>query len=183
MTVTAAYQPEFYSKNETGLYVFLMESIGSAALEVYEIDSNDQAHFLPSNFYTARFRGRRPIFDGGQVFILQHQIPDVAGIKIVRNTPIDQTVDWKRVERFPMKMIEFALDKLTMILQELFDRLCETSPPGTYTTEITQTIAFEAYAHFPAAEVNFALDKLFTIMAEIDANKETDPDKPFAEGN
>jgi hypothetical protein len=73
-----------------------------------------------------------------------------------------------------MNMIEFTLDKHTMICQELAYRKCD----ALVGTEMTQLIRFEAYTPFRANEVTFALDKIIAILAEIAASAEDCRDRP-----
>lgn len=181
MSITKQYIPEWQDANEDDEYSFFFESIGAQALEVYEVNGLGVPTFLSPNFYSVEFVGRRPLFDGGNIIITQHQIPDFTALKMVRNTPIYQTVDWKTFARFPSVMVEFALDRLTMILQELNNRLCDNDL-YTPVTVIDQLITWEPYDPYYASRLNFALDKLTLIAQEIAAGKEVDPSLPFSPG-
>jgi hypothetical protein len=55
-------------------------------------------------------------------------------ISIERNTKITQQVDFQPYGPFPANIVEFALDKLTMIAQELDVRKCNCAGEESFWT-------------------------------------------------
>lgn len=177
MTITTIYQPEVFDVDPVNEYYdFTFENTGPDSIEIYEVDADENFTFVHPNKYALIFdsykTGEDFIRYGGRLIIKTKNLLSTTEIIFVsRNTIIDQTVDLERVKRFPMETVEFVLDKLTMICQELDYRLCPDPDGIEVTTEITQLINWYAYDKFPAAEINDALDKLTQICLEIDGAK------------
>ena len=170
MTVLVMYAPRIIPVKETQFYTIKWESACKDDIEVYEIlQSEDQSErrrerVRPQDyniFY--RRKPESPINEGGNVQFARPHPDWVTHVSIERNTLIDQTVDFPDKTAFNGRMIEYALDKHTMIAQELVQRKCTaiTSIP------ITQEIPFTAYDDLKASVVNFAVNKLVTILQEI----------------
>lgn len=124
MTVTVIYTPETSVYIGQGTYQFTFESIGADAFELWAVDATGARTFITTNDYTTEFNGATPIFDSGAVTITNDLPAGTTSISMERNTPITQLVDFQPYGRFPADVIEFALDKLTMICQELDARKC-----------------------------------------------------------
>lgn len=170
MSVTKSYTAEF-SLVAGREYTFFFELIGTQAFELWATDSEDNRWLIPPNQYTMKLTGTRPLFDGGVVTLNDDPAEEVFQYVAVRNTPIDQTVDFQNFTRFPEVLVEFAMDKLTMIAQELNDKLCDQVPGEEPATPLTQELIWESYDPFPAGNLNFALDKMTQICVELDATK------------
>lgn len=170
------YEPEAFLPRFPREYPFTFEHIGLQAIEVYEIpDGFNQKRLVNPNDYTVDFRSDRlPIYAGGVIkFSRPHSLGTVA-ISIERNTRITQLVDFPTGREFPAVMVEYALDKATMIFQEIAKRKCD----AVVGTPMTQELTFQPYGYFPASALNFALDKLFAIATEIDNSAEDCVDRP-----
>ena len=181
MTVLVMYAPRVVPARRAGgdpglidgrhrRYGIPWESAGKDDIEIYEIARDANAaerrreRVRPQDYeirYNKQFRS--PINESGNVTITRPHPDWVTHVSIERNTLIDQTVDLKRWSAFNGRMLEYALDKHTMIAQELVQRKCTavTSIP------ITQEITFSAYDDLKASVVNFAVNKLLTILWEI----------------
>lgn len=164
--ITEPYTPEEYSVNADQFYRFTFPCVGAEAVEVYEVLSTGRRMRARLQDYTIRFASapRDPLKYRG--FVEFHR-PHTAGTELVRverNTFMDQVVDFKQYTPFNTRMIEFTLDKLTMIAQELAERKCD----ATVTVPITQEIAFGSYWAIQAQQVNRALEKINRILFEID---------------
>ena len=174
MSVLNTYYPVRFEITDLGIYLFGFENTGLDSIEVYEVNADNELTFLRPNKYNIIFNDTNEDFIsyGGAVVLKRSKLKsDTVEIYIERNTNIDQTIDLANVTRFPAETIEYVLDKLTMICQEIDNRKCN-DPDGTDpVTPITQTINWYAYSRFPAAELNFALDKLTQICLEIDGDK------------
>lgn len=172
MTILDAYAPEEFDVNAEKEYQFTFPAVDNDSVEVYEIileDGIEYQYLVPIQDYTLRWDDtnlRYPLLDRGKVtFDREHSVGCVR-VRIVRNTLIDQTIDMPVYGAFNSRMVEFGLDKATMIAQEIADRKCN----ATTVTPITQEIVFGAYDFFPAKNLNFAVEKLYDILAEIKAS-------------
>ena len=176
MTITTAvYTPVEVNYNPlVEEYAFVLEIIGPEAFELWYVDAAGTRTLASPDRYVASFNGQPPLYDSGQVKLTRPAPEGTAVLSIERNTPITQLLDFNNVDPFPMNMVEFTLDKHTMICQELAYRKCD----ALVGTEMTQLISFDPYTPFYANEVTFALDKIIAILAEIQATAEDCRDKP-----
>ena len=124
MTITTIYSPEINDYVGLGPYSFLFESIGADAFEVWAVGDFDERTYIPPSNYIATFVGSTPIYDGGEVTLTVEPPVGTLSLSFERNTPITQLVDFNPYGRFGANVIEFCLDKLTMICQELDARKC-----------------------------------------------------------
>jgi hypothetical protein len=164
--ITEAYAPEEYSVNADQFYRFTFPCVGAEAVEVYEVLSTGQRIRVRLQDFTLRFASspRDPLKYRGSVQFLRDHTADTELVRIERNTFMDQVVDFKRYTPFNTRMIEFALDKLTMIAQEIAQRKCDVG----VTVPITQEITFGSYWAIQAQQINRALEKINRILFEID---------------
>ena len=141
MTITVIYSPE--SQNYTGLvtYPIGFESIGAEALEIWAVDASGNRTYLPPSDYTSLFYGDTPIYDGGEFTMTVPPPVGTVSLSIERNTPITQLVDFQPYGRFGANIVEFALDKLTMICQEIDARKCNKVDQLPTATGITPNVA------------------------------------------
>jgi hypothetical protein len=168
MTVALAYAPEsFAPQSKAKSYKFDMESTGLSSIEVYEIYADDVRLLLPASRYTIEFSGTQPIFDGGNLLITNGPRAGTESIVIERNTIITQLVDFNRVKKFTPDILEFTLDKATMILQEINKRKCGDEIP-----DIFQTIDLFPYGPFGATILNDALTLLVDTIKAMEAAKD-----------
>jgi hypothetical protein len=124
MTVTLQYKPEKFPVDPGQEYTFLFESIGAKAVQVYEMDVNGDLTFITKDDYNVSFSEPGPFFNGGTVTFTTAHLPATTHIYIERVTPITQRMNFLAYGRFPADDVEWALDKITMILQELDARKC-----------------------------------------------------------
>ena len=175
MTIlTTNYEPAFHTPIEFGERIgFTYPTIGPAAQEVYEITLAGVRTLVSLDSYFIEYAGSpglRKVLTGGRVIFTVPYREDTFVISIERNTPITQLSDYKKSGEFHMDTIEFVMDKITMILQEIAFRKCDKEGE-TVTTEITQLIDFYAYGPFSAETLDFVIDKATAIALEIKAAK------------
>jgi hypothetical protein len=129
MTVDSAYYIEQYLEDGEFNYPFQMESIGVDAVEVYVISSGVRT-LLPSTEYTIEFGYRNPVNSGGKV-VLNAALADGEILQIERATPITNDQVFAAGKPFDAEAFEYAIDKLTFILQELEGSVCDCRPAKT----------------------------------------------------
>jgi hypothetical protein len=176
MTILSAYKREILLPTDDRLYNFSFPCVGPEAVEVYEITGVNTRNLVKVQDYSIRFssHARDPLKSNGSIRFNRPHIDDTIRVVIERNTPITQLVDMPVFRSFNGRMVEFVLDKLTMICQEIAERKC-----GVQTiTPITQLITFTAYDDFKASVLNFAMDKMNDILIQIDTSSEDCRDRP-----
>jgi hypothetical protein len=125
MTIDSIYVPETFNVVPELEYQFTFEHIGETAVFVYEIDNQGNRYLKTQNVdYTLSLdTSTAPIYFGGTVnFTIPHAAA-IVQVEIARATPITQLVDYGDYTPFPAATHEFALDKLTMIIQEQLGNL------------------------------------------------------------
>ena len=126
MTVLAeTYTPDVLAYTGLGDYDFTYDIIGEEALEVYALNAAGDRTLIAATEYTVVLSGLAPIWDGGTVTVTGTIPADTTQLSLERNTPITQLVDFSAYWSFPSKDVEFSLDKLTMIAQEIEYRKCD----------------------------------------------------------
>jgi len=167
-----AYAPEEFAITTEQEYSFTFPAFDDASIEVYEIielDAVEYQYKVDIQDYQLdwnQVNRRYPLKKNGKVtFNRLHSVGTVR-VRIVRNTLIDQTIDFPPYSAFNSRQVELAFDKHTMIFQEIADRKCNAST----TTPITQEIQWGAYDDFKASVMNFAVEKLFDIAQQIEAS-------------
>jgi hypothetical protein len=173
---TLNYQPTYwYPIADAGTDVtFDYPTIGNIAQEVYEINPAGVRTLVPLDNYFIEYTAapeRGSVFLGGTVVFTAPLLDDTWVVSIERNTPITQLTDFKKVGEFPMNTIEFVMDKITLIMQEIGFRKCSLEGGPYVTAGITQLVNFYPYGPFRAATIDFVLDKVTTIAADMMANK------------
>ena len=169
--VTTNYSPTYHDPGEFGEELrFDYPTIGRIAMEVFEITEEGVRTEASLDSYKMIFSGGfspRIIEDGGTVIFTRPYREDTFVISIERNTPITQLTDLKKFGNFHMDIIEFIMDKITLILQEIAFRKCNQEGGPYVTTEITQLVDFFAYGPFEATTLDFVIDKATAIALEI----------------
>lgn len=171
MTVFATYEPVYADITDEQSYNFPYEAVGADAIEVYEAcDVLAIRKRVAHSDYVIDFHGgeRTPTKEAATIRFSREHTPGTTRVVIERNTLIDQTTDLPFVHSFNTRMLEFTLDKLTMICQEMVQRKCT----AVSATPITQEITFGSYRTLEDGAVTFALDKLSTIINEISGTAE-----------
>jgi hypothetical protein len=163
---------------------FLLENSGASSIEVWIITDGGIRYLMPVQNYGLSLPSNRPLFNGGTIIFTAEVPVQTASISIERNTPIVQVTDYQLAggfsnqshssASFPSPSIEFALDKATMIAQEIAYRKCN----AVVTIDMDQLISFTRYTQFTAAMLNGALDKLTAILLEIDTSADDCRDCP-----
>jgi len=182
MILTDDYSPAEQTIGEPHeLIRFPWPSVGLESIEVYEVDAEGVYTLVSANDYTVFFSGANGFlldYTGGKVQFTRLYSEGATAVSIQRNTLMTQTVDFLNREIFTPEIIEFALDKHTMILQEIAFRKCEDTGGTPVSTSITQLIAFSAYGQFMAEALSLGLDKLTQISFEITQAKESCENTP-----
>lgn len=140
---------------------FDFESIGQLALEVWlETETDVPGVFnrerVAPQYFNLALNGVPPAYVGGTITLTGDIDDTVDRISIERNTPIKQLCDFSSFAPFHMDLIEFTLDKLTMIIQEIAYRKCSIA----VTLPITQELTFNPQDVLYVSMVDFALDKV-----------------------
>jgi len=175
MTVlTTNYQPVYFTPVTAGESIrFTFPNTGLASIEVYEITIGGTRNLVSIQDYTIEFAGApglRKLSTGGRVKFTRAYRDDTFVISVERNTPITQLADFKQVGEFHMDTVEFVMDKITMILQEIAFRKCNKAG-GPYVGDVNQLVDFYPYGPFSAATLDFVINKATAIAAEIKAAK------------
>ncbi len=172
MTVFVTYKPTFHDAIpyvDKPAYVCGWESVGAAAIEVYEIDdTNDTRMLVDKTDYSIEFHGgeRVPTKEDATITFSREHASNITRVSLVRNTLMEQVTDMPNVRAFNTRMLEFTIDKVTMICQEMVGRKCTAFT----NTPITQEITFGSYRVLDEGAVTAAMDKLSTIIKEIAAS-------------
>lgn len=124
MTVNVIYNPEVFAITSYPDFEFTFEVIGAEVVEVFEIDGFANRTYVNPADYSLALGSGVPIYVGGTVTFNRALLGTTTGIVIERNTPITQLIDLENYGRFPPDVIEFGLDKLTMIAQEMDAHKC-----------------------------------------------------------
>lgn len=167
-----AYAPEEFVITAEKEYSFTFPAFDDASIEVYEIidvDAVEYQYLVPIEEYQLdwnQVNRRYPLKKNGKITFKRPHSVGTARVMVVRNTLMDQTIDFPPYTAFNSRQVELALDKHTMIFQEIAQRKCNAAT----TTPITQEIQFGAYDDFKASVMNFAVQKLYDIAAEIEAS-------------
>jgi len=163
--ILSQYAPESFLPTAAKKYAFVFENVGPESIEVWEADVAGIRSLIPASGYNIRLQpDLLPLYRGGVIEFTRAHLAGTVGITVERNTRITQLLDFTQAEDFPARMIEFALDKATIICQELVLRKCT----AVTSTPLTQTITFQPYGYFPAAAITAALAKITLILKEID---------------
>jgi len=123
VTVDSKYYIQPIANNGVLEYTFEMESIGDEALEIYTISSGVRT-ILASTEYTSSFGYRDPINTRGTI-TLNAALPEGTTLQVERYTPITNEQVFPAGKPFESEGFEYAIDKLTFILQELEGHLCD----------------------------------------------------------
>lgn len=179
MTVTTQYAPSDQALNSARTYSADFPFSELSSIEVYEIigtGEDAKRYLVPVSDYTVELFGetRYALFDNASVTFSRIHSLNCSAVRIERNTLIDQTVDFPKDAPFIGRMVEYALDKATLICQEIAERKCQV----VVNTEMTQLFNFTGYFGFNAADINAAVAKLYAIMLEIDTTGEDCTDRP-----
>jgi hypothetical protein len=159
MTITVEYSAVKTAFTGQTAFTFPWECLGLQALEVWaetETDTPgtyDRVQLAPQEYYVV-FGGGAPTFLAGTVTLTGAIASTVDRISIERNTPITQLADLKNFGPFKMPTLEFMLDKMVMIIQEMLDKKC-----GVTFTEIPlQPFRFDEYTVLSATVVDAAIE-------------------------
>jgi len=175
MTIIVGYNPQDQALTPNRVYSADFPFSERSSIEVYEL-IDGLRYLVPVNDYTLEVFGdtRYSIYDNARITFSRVHSLGTTAVRIERNTLIDQTVDFPKVSPFIGRMVEYTLDKATLICQEIAERKCLVN----VTTPITQTKNFTGYFGFNAADINAAVAKLYAIMLEIDQTGEDCSERP-----
>lgn len=133
MTIDSKYAIELYREDGGTSYPFRFESL-DGQLAVESIAPNGDRTLIPSSEYAVIYQGVGPIFQRGEINLLS-PISTGNQLFIKRSTFINNEQVFEAGKPFQPEAFEFAIDKVTMIPQELEGHLCDCS------SEITDFVA------------------------------------------
>ena len=119
MTIDSGYIPEGFNPTPILTYTFKFEHLGPQSIKVTEIYEGKSVE-VPKTDYSLALEEpiSDTVYDGGVITFNRPHPPGVISISVVRVTPLSQLVDYQPYGPFPAETHEFALDKITLILQE-----------------------------------------------------------------
>jgi hypothetical protein len=181
MPITKIYEPVQYDTlNVDKEYQFNYNYIEDSSIEVYELIKEGDTtyrYLVPVTEYYVKpktNRPRYPVKDGAEIKFTRNHSVGTVGVRIERNTLIDQTADFpKHHTPYNGRMVGVAFDKATMIFQEIAKRKCDV----VTTTPLTQEVDWTAYDDFKKSVLKASVDKLFAIALEIDTTGENCEDR------
>lgn len=171
MTVTTtSYAPVVTTINADLEYPFAFPYSEDISIEVFEILNTGQRVRVDAQDFTLSTSTpfREPTKQGGVIAFNRPHGSTVEEVSVERNTLIVQNADLPVVDALNTRMVEYTLDRLTLILQELASRKCATVTGVT----VDQRLVFGSYFALPAASIDAALDKLTAIALAIDTTAE-----------
>lgn len=128
MTISQNYEAERYTWDGERTLEFTFENSGLDSFEVwFETLVGDGVYTreqVQPQYYDATFYGNKPTYVGGSVTLTGRIADTVTRISLERNTLITQECDLKNFGAFHMPTLEFMLDKLIMIVQEMVANKC-----------------------------------------------------------
>jgi hypothetical protein len=174
------YSPVEVDINADREYRFPWRWVGQDSVEVYEVYIDGFRRLVPIQDYslTTDTAPRKPIKEAGLVKFSRPHRNDVIGVRIERNTLIVSNLDTPTFRPISIQMVEFALDKLTLIMQEMNERKCSS----VVSTPITQNQLFGAYQQIRGSSIKSALDKAYQIALEIDSSAQDCLENPDLTG-
>jgi hypothetical protein len=168
MTILVQYAPEKYTDGIDLPFTF--ENLGTANVEVWAevIISQDPPVYVRKQLRPQEFTlilvAQGPTYKGG-IVRLTGQIPAGFQISIERNTLMSQTSILPATGTFDMDTLEFMVDKLTMIIQEIAQRKCLSD---VINAGITQEIEFNPYRVLYKTSVDHVLDTVTAYCLAMD---------------
>ena len=120
MTIDSGYIPKVFSKNASLEYDFGFEVVDASSLKVTEQYVTGPVAAELGVDYTVELSSNpnETINTGGTVTFTRPHPAGATGVVIGRDTEQTQLVDYQPYGPFPAETHEFALDKITLILQE-----------------------------------------------------------------
>lgn len=136
MTIDSVYIPETHANgNGQTEYPFQFETISKMFVKVYEVTSSTRTLLAEYTDYTVEMPlNRDPIFYRGDI-ILNDPLPEGSWLEIQRKTNISTGFDPAPLMPFKPNELEYVMDKVTMIQQEIEGHMCDCRgekwpPPG-----------------------------------------------------
>lgn len=162
MTISStSYSPATYTGAGTGPYQFDFECLEGSVFVLIDDEVSPIGFSITLN-------GDGPIFQGGQV-TFDSAVPGSSVITIGRATPQDQQVDYQIRTRFPAQTHEFALDKLTLMVQEGLEGGGSGPTPGAFLPLAGGTMNDDAAIGFGTAPTNGAARLLMASILGVPA--------------
>ncbi|MHC4983879.1 MAG: hypothetical protein ACYTF6_12035 [Planctomycetota bacterium] len=113
MTISTIYAPTDHTTVAAGPYSFLWDVVSADDVQV-SLDGTP----LTAGQFSVSLSGVAPPYGGGSVKLASDPGSGRA-LQITRLTPRTQQVDYSLFNGFPVESHELAIDKLTLIAQEL----------------------------------------------------------------
>jgi hypothetical protein len=138
MTVDSKYDTVTTYRNNGGTqYPYPYESIGNPAPRLYSVAADGTATELVRGFqYKVKFSEYRENTPYRGTILLKNPLPAGTNLRVERKTPITQEIDFAGKEILDPNQIEYALDKICFIEQEIEGHFCDcrgVEYPGSFT--------------------------------------------------
>ncbi len=116
---------DYVGDGNTSVYPTTFKFNANEELAVYQNDLADQETKLVLGVdYSVTGAGQE---SGGDITLLTGNLPLGYKLVILRDVPLTQQTDYVEMDNFPAESHEDALDKLTMIVQQLEERVARTT--------------------------------------------------------
>jgi hypothetical protein len=120
MTVNVNLSIETFPVNAPNqTYSFGKQWTNIADFLVVEINSDNARHHVNANDWSLTGGGPPPLYEGGVITVDVPHLSDTITVEIARQVQVQQLVDYVRYGSFPAETHEYALDKLTLIMQDV----------------------------------------------------------------
>ena len=132
MTVDSFYYPQVFVNDGDTEYTVDIESVGDVAIDVYKVAGAVRTLLTPDFHYTLEFEEHLdPIFTRVKILLAAPLSAD-GHLEVFRKTPIATTYEEIAGEPFRTEQLEYAMDKICYIQQEIEGHACGCPPYPDY---------------------------------------------------
>lgn len=130
MTIDSAYYVKFSNVHSGVNYIYPQESIGEEALQLWTGSPGSWTQLTYDVDFEWTFGGEEPMYNAAQATFDEPLSSNIPQVLFMRRTPITNEVTFEDNTEFDGNMFEYAIDKITMILQEIdgHKQLCLVLP-------------------------------------------------------
>lgn len=126
MTIDSRYRVATLANDGGLLYPFEIENAGETTMELYKVAGDGTRTLLSFNYHyiVTMEEHSSPLFRRGIIELVAPLSSD-AHLMIYRNTPIETLFDAVALNPFPTEQLEYTVDKICLIQQELEGHKCD----------------------------------------------------------